>query len=288
MLPGALLGGIELARTSCLLVCQRDSQCIDFPWRCGLRDLSSYLWLLLAVSKPRRLGVSSGSGCGNEGLRDDAQSFHSQGEGQAQACPLITARTGALNTKMLARLFSGPRLMGQTLTWSRGSQGSFLPLACCVCAPGGREDRTGLMGTYRSACTWIIPAFSSPPPLALFSVLKYSWIDLVSAVTVVTLTSLLFCFSFVSVTYPFNVYLSDFCIISLFTMKLLPLYTLLKSIFTLTFILTSWSFLHSTSLFLLLFYTFRYEKKSQFFLFYKYFVSSFSISHFNLLVLNSP
>lgn len=50
------------------------------------------------------------------------------------------------------------------------------------------------MRTYRSAYTWIILAFSSPFPLALFTVLKYSWIDLVSAVTMFTFTSLLFCF----------------------------------------------------------------------------------------------
>lgn len=122
------------------------------------------------------------------------QNLHSQAKVQhgllPKACPLTMAWAVALNTKVLARLFTGPGWRSEFLHDSEVAQAPSCPLPTA----SGPQEPWGqdLADTDLAVCLHLVyfSLFVSIP--ACFSVVRYSGVCQVPAVTVFTLSSSLF------------------------------------------------------------------------------------------------
>ena len=163
--------------------------------------------------------MHKGVGVVLKGPGEDAQNLCSQAKAEnglwPTACPLTEVWVVALNPGTLARLFLGPRLMGKL--FHEPELPRALPPAQCA-RTSGSQGRTWLVRGSQTAFRCFLGAFFSPFPPALFSGFKHHQVCLVplclySELFILCLHMCILC--------PFDLYLPLFCIIYLFTMKLL-------------------------------------------------------------------
>lgn len=118
MVPSAFLGGTELVQTGCLLAWQRDARA-SFSLALWPAWLQPHLRALpKAEIEPERLGYAQRSWCGREGPGGSTPRICSQAKARHElllmASPLTGLGSGS-EYKHLARVFRGPRLMGELL-----------------------------------------------------------------------------------------------------------------------------------------------------------------------------